>query len=153
MDDVMSQIDALKQDAEEMQKLLETLMPDNASDAVKDAVDTVTGGMNTALSTCSKTIENMKNVYTNNLVPGVSGILDTASQILVNVTNLLNNLNNTLGDMETIFDGTLDMVDATDESFTQIQTLLQTCDTKIEEAISKLDEHRKMNRCRLSWNF
>lgn len=35
MDDVMSQIDALKQDAEEMQKLLETLMPDNASDAVK----------------------------------------------------------------------------------------------------------------------
>ena len=140
MDDVMSQIDALKQDAEEMQKLLETLMPDNASDAVKDTVDTVTGGMNTALSTCSKTIENMKNVYTNNLVPGVSGILDTASQILVNVTNLLNNLNNTLGDMGTIFDGTLDMVDATDESFTQIQTLLQTCDTKIEEAISKLDE-------------
>ena len=39
MDDVMSQIDALKQDAEEMQKLLETLMPDNASDAVKDAVE------------------------------------------------------------------------------------------------------------------
>ena len=30
MDDVMSQIDALKQDAEEMQKLLETLMPDRS---------------------------------------------------------------------------------------------------------------------------
>ena len=54
MDDVMSQIDALKQDAEEMQKLLETLMPDNASDVVKDAVDTVTAKISLVMK-CQET--------------------------------------------------------------------------------------------------
>ena len=81
----------------------------------------------------------MRNIYTNQLVPGVSGILDTASQVLVNVTNLLNNLNHTLGDMETIFNGTQDMVDSTDESFRQIQSLLKSSQAKIQDAIDRLD--------------
>lgn len=137
---VLEQIETLQKDAEAIEEIIGALQPITGGDTVKNTVDTVTNGVKASLTTCRQTVENMKNVYTNNLVPSVSGILDSASQVMVNVTNLLYNLNDTLGDMGTIFDGTQDMIDSTDDSFRQIQKLIDSCDKKIQAAITRLDE-------------
>lgn len=137
--DILAQIEKLKEAAAQIEDILKKIELEQGAGAIGDATKTVEEHVQQALATCRQTVESMRNIYTNQLVPGVSGILDTASQVLVNVTNLLNNLNHTLGDMETIFNGTQDMVDSTDESFRQIQSLLKSSQTKIQEAIDRLD--------------
>lgn len=137
--DAMNQIENLKQDAAALEAILNEAQKKYDSSAIKDATDTISEGLKTTLSTCRQSIDNMKNIYTNNLVPGVAGVLDSASQIMVNVTNLLNNLNGTLEDMDTLFTGTQEMVGSTNESFRQIQKLLDTSNQKVEEIIARLD--------------
>lgn len=136
--DAMKQIEALKQDASVLEGLLDTAQK-NHSSSVKETTDTISTGLKTTLSTCRQSIDNMKDIYTNHLVPGISGVLDSAAQIMVNVTNLLNNLDGTLEDMNTLFDGTQDMMDSTDESFRQIQKLLDSSNQKLQEVIKRLD--------------
>ena len=137
--DILAQIEKLKEAAAQIEDILKKIELEQGAGAIGDATKTVEEHVKQALATCRQTVESMRNIYTNQLVPGVSGILDTASQVLVNVTNLLNNLNHTLGDMETIFNGTQDMVDSTDESFRQIQSLLKSSQAKIQDAIDRLD--------------
>ena len=137
--DILAQIEKLKEAATQIEDILKKIELEQGAGAIGDATKTVEEHVKQALATCRQTVESMRNIYTNQLVPGVSGILDTASQVLVNVTNLLNNLNHTLGDMETIFNGTQDMVDSTDESFRQIQSLLKSSQAKIQDAIDRLD--------------
>lgn len=137
--DAMNQIENLKQDAAALEAILNEAQKKYDSSAIKDATDTISEGLKTTLSTCRQSIDNMKNIYTNNLVPGVAGVLDSASQIMVNVTNLLNNLNGTLEDMDTLFTGTQEMVDSTNESFRQIQKLLDASNQKVEDIIARLD--------------
>ena len=137
--DILAQIEKLKEAAAQIEDILKKIELEQGAEAIGDATKTVEEHVKQALATCRQTVESMRNIYTNQLVPGVSGILDTASQVLVNVTNLLNNLNHTLGDMETIFNGTQDMVDSTDESFRQIQSLLKSSQAKIQDAIDRLD--------------
>ena len=137
--DILAQIEKLKEAAAQIEDILKKIELEQGAGAIDDATKTVEEHVKQALATCRQTVESMRNIYTNQLVPGVSGILDTASQVLVNVTNLLNNLNHTLGDMETIFNGTQDMVDSTDESFRQIQSLLKSSQAKIQDAIDRLD--------------
>lgn len=137
--DAMNQIENLKQDAAALEAILNEAQKKYDSSAIKDATDTISEGLKTTLSTCRQSIDNMKNIYTNNLVPGVAGVLDSASQIMVNVTNLLNNLNGTLEDMDTLFIGTQEMVGSTNESFRQIQKLLDASNQKVEEIIARLD--------------
>lgn len=137
--DAMNQIENLKQDAAALEAILNEAQKKYDSSAIKDATDTISEGLKTTLSTCRQSIDNMKNIYTNNLVPGVAGVLDSASQIMVNVTNLLNNLNGTLEDMDTLFTGTQEMVGSTNESFRQIQKLLDASNQKVEEIIARLD--------------
>lgn len=137
--DILAQIEKLKEAAAQIEDILKKIELEQGAGAIGDATKTVEEHVKQSLATCRQTVESMRNIYTNQLVPGVSGILDTASQVLVNVTNLLNNLNHTLGDMETIFNGTQDMVDSTDESFRQIQSLLKSSQAKIQDAIDRLD--------------
>lgn len=137
--DILAQIEKLKEAAAQIEDILKKIELAQGAEAIGDATKTVEEHVKQSLATCRQTVESMRNIYTNQLVPGVSGILDTASQVLVNVTNLLNNLNHTLGDMETIFNGTQDMVDSTDESFRQIQSLLKSSQAKIQDAIDRLD--------------
>ena len=137
--DILAQIEKLKEAAAQIEDILKKIELEQGAGAIGDATKTVEEHVKQALATCRQTVESMRNIYTNQLVPGVSGILDTASQVLVNVTNLLNNLKHTLGDMETIFNGTQDMVDSTDESFRQIQSLLKSSQAKIQDAIDRLD--------------
>lgn len=137
--DILAQIEKLKEAAAQIEDILKKIELEQGAGAIGDATKTVEEHVKQSLATCRQTVESMRNIYTNQLVPGVSGILDTASQVLVNVTNLLNNLNHTLGDMETIFNGTQDMVDSTDESFRQIQSLLKSSQAKIQDTIDRLD--------------
>lgn len=137
--DTMNQIENLKQDAAALEAILNAAQKKYDSSSIKDATDTISEGLKTTLSTCRQSIDNMKNIYTNNLVPGVAGVLDSASQIMVNVTNLLNNLNGTLEDMDTLFTGTQEMVGSTNESFRQIQKLLDASNQKVEDIIARLD--------------
>lgn len=137
--DILAQIEKLKEAAAQIEDILKKIELEQGAEAIGDATKTVEEHVKQSLATCRQTVESMRNIYTNQLVPGVSGILDTASQVLVNVTNLLNNLNHTLGDMETIFNGTQNMVDSTDESFRQIQSLLKSSQAKIQDAIDRLD--------------
>jgi putative membrane protein len=141
LQDTLNTISQLLGNAKDIQNVLSAglnnQMPDGT--AVKNAVDASTNTAIASLNACSQTVENMKNVYTNSLVPGVNNILDNTTQILTNVTNLLNNLDRTLADMGNVFDGTKQTISATDDSFRQIQQVIKSVNSKLTDITTKLD--------------
>lgn len=112
----------------------------NGSDTiVADMVNNSVGNVTEILGTCSRTVENMKNVYVNSLVPQLDNVIDGMSQMLIDVTELLNNLNATVGDMSVIFDGIEMTVDQTTDSLEQIQSVIDGVSEKLTELLERLD--------------
>lgn len=112
----------------------------NGSDTiVADMVNNSVGNVTEILGTCSRTVENMKNVYVNSLVPQLDNVIDGMSQMLTDVTELLNNLNATVGDMSVIFDGIEMTVDQTTDSLEQIQSVIDGVSEKLTELLERLD--------------
>lgn len=112
---------------------------DNSDKIVADMVNNSVGNMTEILGTCSRTVENMKNVYVNSLVPQLDNIIDGMSQMLIDVTEMLNNLNTAVGDMGVIFDGIELTVDQTTDSLEQIQSVIAGVSAKLTELSERLD--------------
>lgn len=106
---------------------------------VKTTIDSDAAGISSTLSGCKQSIENMKGVYSNNLVPEMSNVLDSMSQALTNVTNLLNNLNSTLGNMGLVFDGVETTMSGLDGSLVQIQAVIRSVSSELTDITDKLD--------------
>ena len=106
---------------------------------VKTTIDSDAAGISSTLSGCKQSIENMKGVYSNNLVPEMSNVLDSMSQALTNVTNLLNNLNSTLGNMGLVFDGVETTMSGLDDSLVQIQAVIRSVSSELTDITDKLD--------------
>ncbi len=113
---------------------------DGGSDRiVADMVNVSLGNVTEILGTCSQSVENMKSVYVNSLVPQLDNIIDGMSQMLTDVTEMLKNLNSAVGDMSVIFDGIETTVDQTTDSLEQIQTVIDGVSEKLTELLERLD--------------
>lgn len=106
---------------------------------VSDMVKASTDNISQVLISCSQSVENMKNLYLNTLVPQMNGIMDSMSQMLTNTTNLLDNLNDTLGDMGVVFTGIETTVDGANDSLEQVQTVIDGVSDKLTELLERLD--------------
>lgn len=138
-DDIQNALDTVQGVISDINNGTENGTGFNGSDALKETIDSDVAGVTSALSTCSQTIENMKNIYSNNLVPEIGNVLDSMSQALTNVTNLLNDLNSTLGNMGVVFDGVETTVSGVNESLRQIQTMIVTVSEKLTAITDKMD--------------
>ncbi len=114
-------------------------LPDAGSDIMKNLVGTKVGDITATLNSCGSSVANMRNMYTNSLVPQVDGILDSTTQILGTVSQLLESTNETLKSTSDIFDGVVTTIDGTNQSLEQIQTILQTVSGKLTAITEKLN--------------
>lgn len=112
---------------------------DAGSTVVADMVKASTDNISQVLTSCSQSVENMKNLYLNSLVPQMNGIMDSMSQMLTNTTNLLDNLNDTLGDMGVVFTGIETTVDGANDSLEQVQTVIDGVSAKLTDLLERLD--------------
>lgn len=92
------------------------------------------------LATCLGTVENIKNLYNNTLVPQISTMLNSMQQILDNVDQLLSSLDSALSDMDTVFDGILATVDGTDASLEQTEQVIADVSKRLTEITDRLDQ-------------
>lgn len=114
-------------------------LPDAGSDIMKNLVGTKVGDITATLNSCGSSVANMRNMYTNSLIPQVDGILDSTTQILGTVSQLLESTNETLKSTSDIFDGVVTTIDGTNQSLEQIQTILQTVSGKLTAITEKLN--------------
>ena len=130
--------------AEDIQNALNALLQqgggtDGSGQIVADMVNRSVASVTQVLNNCSESITNLKNMYTNSLVPQMDGVLNSVSQMLGNVTKLLDNLNTAVNDMGVVFDGIQTTVSNTTESLEQIQTVIDNVSTKLTELINRLE--------------
>lgn len=92
------------------------------------------------LATCTETVENIKSLYNNTLVPQMDTLLNSMQQILDNVDQLLSSLDTALGDMDTVFDGILATVDNTDQSLEQTEQVIRDVSSRLTEITDRLDQ-------------
>lgn len=92
------------------------------------------------VSTCAATVDNIKSLYNNTLVPQMDTLMNSMQQILDNVDQLLTSLDTALGDMDRVFDGILSTVDNTDNSLENTQKVIRDVSTRLTEVTDRLDE-------------
>ncbi|MGN0353302.1 MAG: YhgE/Pip family protein [Roseburia sp.] len=151
LESVLETLGTLTEGAEDVQGKLEDLIGDSGTGTnkeeiqsevgslVAEGVTTVTDSMKNSLNSCSQSVANMKNLYTNNLVPEMNNVVNSMSQVLNNVTNILNGLSNTVGDMDVIFDGIETTISGTNSSLEQIKDVIDNVNGKIENLLGKLE--------------
>lgn len=141
--DILNTLGTLHNGAEDIKQAIGSIGGNDTvehSDTIAaDMVNHSVGNMSEILGTCSRSVDNMKNVYVNSLVPQLDNIIDGMSKMLSNVTDLLKNLNTAVGDMGVIFDGIEMTVDQTTDSLEQIQSVIDGVSAKLTELLEKLD--------------
>lgn len=109
------------------------------STVTANVVDMAASDTTRILGSCAEAVGNMRNMYTNTLVPQLNGLIDSMSIMLANVTDLLNNLNGTMGDMSLIFSGIQTTVSGTNDSLEQIQSVIDQITEKLTALLARLD--------------
>lgn len=106
---------------------------------VAAGVNSATESMKNSLNNCSKSIENMRNLYVNSLVPEMNNVINGMSLVLANVTDILNGLGETIGDMDVIFAGMETTISETNASLEQIKEVIDAVNKKIETLLNRLE--------------
>lgn len=141
--DILNTLGTLQNGAEDIRQAIGNVGgsgADGSDKIVADMVNHSIGNVTEILGTCSRTVENMKNVYVDSLVPQLNNVIDTMAQMLTDVTEMLNNLNATVGDMSVIFDGIELTVNRTTDSLEQIQSVINSVSGKLTELLEQLEE-------------
>lgn len=136
--DIKTALDGVQQTASDVGDANKENTPQQTNN-IKTEIDTNVAGVSGVLSDCKQSIENMKGIYSNNLVPEMSNVLNSMSQALTNVTSLLNDLNNTLGSMGVVFDGVETTITGVDDSLIQIKDVINSVSGKLTEITDKMD--------------
>lgn len=134
--------------AEDIQNMIDSLGDLNgefsneagiSSNLTETLVNAKTEQITAAISNCAASVSNMKNMYSNNLVPEISNVLNGTAELLGNAADILITLDETLGNTKGIFSGVITTVDGTNESLRQIQSILHSVSGKLTEILDKLN--------------
>ena len=127
--------------AADIQALIRGLNGDGGSETiVADTVTASLGNLSQLLNACSMSVDNMKNVYINSLVPQMNSLIDSMEQMTENVSKLLNNINETLGDMSSVFSGIESTMTGANASLEEVQGVLDEVSGKLMELLERLDK-------------
>lgn len=155
--DILNTLGTLHNGAEDIRQAIGSIGANDTADSsdtiVADMVNHSVVNISEILGTCSRSVDNMKNVYVNSLVPQLDNIIDGMSQMLTNVTDLLNNLNTAVGDMGVIFDGIEMTVDQTTDSLEQIQSVIDSVNAKLTGLLEKLDAAEEDEKVQALFKF
>ena len=89
--EILNTLNSMNNGAEDIQNALNALLQqgggtDGSGQIVADMVNRSVASVTQVLNNCSESITNLKNMYTNSLVPQMDGVLNSVSQMLGNVT-------------------------------------------------------------------
>lgn len=107
----------------------------SAYDTYNDAATTA----KTVFANASQSIENIKSLYSNTLVPQMNTLMASMQQVMDNVNQLLSSVESALGDMDTVFAGIVDTVDSTNTSLQQTSSVIAEVSDRLTEITDRLD--------------
>lgn len=134
--DALNAIGSVIGNADDIREVINGLGITDAADKVTSRIEAElakkTDSVEDAVRTCKDYASNMRNMFTNSLMPQIDGILANTEQILATVNTLLESINTTLENTGTIFDGMVSTIDSTNQSLEQMQVIIQGVSEKLK---------------------
>lgn len=136
----ITNLDVLQTNIDLMEQYAKTILSSAVSNIdMSSSTDNVVSTMQGVLSTLDDNVDSLNAAYTNQVVPQVNNIIDSMSTTLGSVQDVLTNLNSTAGTMADVFLGVGDTLDVINMSMTQLQQVVDSASTKINETLEKLE--------------
>lgn len=134
--DALNAIGSVIGNADDIREVINGLGITDAADKVTSRIEAElakkTDSVEDAVRTCKDYASNMRNMFTNSLMPQIDGILANTEQILATVNTLLESINTTLENTRTIFDGMVSTIGSTNQSLEQMQVIIQGVSEKLK---------------------
>lgn len=134
--DALNAIGSVIGNADDIREVINGLGITDAADKVTSRIEAElakkTDSVENAVRTCKDYASNMRNMFTNSLMPQIDGILANTEQILATVNTLLESINTTLENTGTIFDGMVSTIGSTNQSLEQMQVIIQGVSEKLK---------------------
>lgn len=134
--DSLNAIGSVIGNADDIREVINGLGITDAADKVTSRIEAElakkTDSVEDAVRTCKDYASNMRNMFTNSLMPQIDGILANTEQILATVNTLLESINTTLENTGTIFDGMVSTIGSTNQSLEQMQVIIQGVSEKLK---------------------
>lgn len=134
--DALNAIGSVIGNAYDIREVINGLGITDAADKVTSQIEAElakkTDSVEDAVRTCKDYASNMRNMFTNSLMPQIDGILANTEQILATVNTLLESINTTLENTGTIFDGMVSTIGSTNQSLEQMQVIIQGVSEKLK---------------------
>lgn len=134
--DALNAIGSVIGNADDIREVINGLGITDAADKVTSRIEAElakkTDSVEDAVRTCKDYASNMRNMFTNSLMPQIDGILANTEQILATVNTLLESINTTLENTGTIFNGMVSTIDSTNQSLEQMQVIIQGVSEKLK---------------------
>lgn len=134
--DALNAIGSVIGNADDIREVINGLGITDAADKVTSRIEAElakkTDSVEDAVRTCKDYASNMRNMFTNSLMPQIDGILANTEQILATVNTLLESINTTLENTGTIFDGMASTIGSTNQSLEQMQVIIQGVSEKLK---------------------
>lgn len=134
--DALNVIGSVIGNADDIREVINGLGITDAADKVTSRIEAElakkTDSVEDAVRTCKDYASNMRNMFTNSLMPQIDGILANTEQILATVNTLLESINTTLENTGTIFDGMVSTIGSTNQSLEQMQVIIQGVSEKLK---------------------
>lgn len=134
--DALNAIGSVIGNADDIREVINVLGITDAADKVTSRIEAElakkTDSVEDAVRTCKDYASNMRNMFTNSLMPQIDGILANTEQILATVNTLLESINTTLENTGTIFDGMVSTIGSTNQSLEQMQVIIQGVSEKLK---------------------
>lgn len=134
--DALNAIGSVIGNADDIREVINGLGITDAADKVTSRIEAElakkTDSVEDAVRTCKDYASNMRNMFTNSLMPQIDGILANTEQILATVNTLFESINTTLENTGTIFDGMVSTIGSTNQSLEQMQVIIQGVSGKLK---------------------
>lgn len=134
--DALNAIGSVIGNADDIREVINGLGITDAADKVTSRIEAElakkTDSVEDAVRTCKDYASNMRNMFTNSLMPQIDGILANTEQILATVNTLLESINTTLENTGTIFDGMVSTIGSTNQNLEQMQVIIQGVSEKLK---------------------
>ena len=134
--DALNAIGSVIGNADDIREVINGLGITDAADKVTSRIEAElakkTDSVEDAVRTCKDYASNMRNMFTNSLMPQIDGILANTEHILATVNTLLESINTTLENTGTIFDGMVLTIGSTNQSLEQMQVIIQGVSEKLK---------------------
>lgn len=134
--DALNAIGSVIGNADDIREVINGLGITDAADKVTSRIEAElakkTDSVEDAVRTCKDYASNMRNMFTNSLMPQIDGILANTEQILATVNTLLESINTTLENTGTIFGGMVSKIGSTNQSLEQMQVIIQGVSEKLK---------------------